>query len=91
MMLFSTMLSVFSQRLHPQDNQQPSANNLPTSMGFVYRSRTVRFVLNLVQLYICGVVCVSVLQSGNRCLSTAILFRYECRMGVLFVLSCARV
>ena len=29
--------------------------------------------------------------SGDRCLSSSILFKYEFSMGHLFVLSCARV
>ena len=42
----------------------------------------------------CVVVCGSDLQrghSGDRCLSSSILFKYECSMGHLFVLSWARV
>ena len=43
-----------------------------------------------VQLNKCVVVCGSDLQrghSGDRCLSSSILFKYECSMGHLFVLS----
>ena len=29
--------------------------------------------------------------SGDRCLALSILFKYECSIGHLFVLSCARV
>ena len=47
----------------------------------------------LVQLNKC-VVCGSVLQSGHSgdwCLSLSLLFKYECRLGHLFVLSLAMV
>ena len=47
----------------------------------------------LVQL-LCVGVFVSYLQRGNcgdGCLSLSILFKYDCSMGHLFVLSCARV
>ena len=47
----------------------------------------------LVQLNKC-VVCGSDMtrgHSGDGCLSLSILFKYECSMGHLFVLSCARV
>ena len=48
----------------------------------------------LVQLNKCVVVCGSDLQrghSGDGCLSSSILFKYECSMVHLFVLSWARV
>ena len=48
----------------------------------------------LVQLNKWIVVCGFDLQrghSGDRCLSSLILFKYECSMGHLFVLSWARV
>ena len=48
----------------------------------------------LVQLNTCVVVCGSDLQrghSGDGCLSSAILFKYECSMGHLYVLSWDRV
>ena len=51
-------------------------------------------VFMLVQLNKCVVVCDSDLQrghSGNRCLSSSILFKYACSMGHLFVLSWVRV
>ena len=51
-------------------------------------------MLNLAQLNICGVVCVPVLQRGQRgdgCLSASILFRYKFMMRHLFVRSWARV
>ena len=47
----------------------------------------------LVQLNKC-VMCGSDLQrghSGDRCLSSSILFKYECSMAQLFVVSWARV
>ena len=45
-----------------------------------------------VQLNKCVVVCGSVLQSsGDDCLTSSILFKYECSRGHLFVLSWARV
>ena len=53
-----------------------------------------RCVFMLVQLNKCVVVCGSDLQRGHsddRCLSSSILFKYECSMGHLFVLSWARV
>ena len=48
----------------------------------------------LVQLNKCVDVCGSDLQrghSGDRCLASSILFKYECSMGHLFVLSWVRV
>ena len=48
----------------------------------------------LVQLNKCGDVCVYVLQRGHisdGCLSSSILFKYECKVVYLFVLSWARV
>ena len=48
----------------------------------------------LMQLNKCVVVCGSDLQrghSGDGCLSPSTLFKYECSMGHLFVLSWARV
>ena len=48
----------------------------------------------LVKLNRCVVVCGSDLQrghSGDRCMSSSILFKYESSMGHSFVLSCARV
>ena len=45
----------------------------------------------LVQLYKCGVVCGSDLQRAYWFLSSSILFKDECSMGHLFVLSWARV
>ena len=48
----------------------------------------------LVQLNKCVVVCGSNLQrghSGDGCLSSMILFEYQCSMGHLFVLSWAWV
>ena len=48
----------------------------------------------LVQLNKCVVVCGSDLQrghSGDGCLSSSNLFKYECSMGHLFVLSWVRV
>ena len=48
----------------------------------------------LVQLNKCIFVCGSDLQrghSGDRCLSSSTLFKYECSMGHLLVLSWARV
>ena len=47
----------------------------------------------LVQFNKC-IVCGSVLQrghTGDGCLSSLILFKYESRMGHLFLLRCARV
>ena len=55
---------------------------------------TFSFVFMLVQLNKCVVVCGSDLQrghSGDVCLSSSILFKYERSMGHLFVLSWARV
>ena len=47
-------------------------------------------VFILVQLNKCVVVCSSILQmvhSGDVCLPSSILFKYESRVGHLFVLS----
>ena len=65
----------------------------PTSTGAVHKSVT-RCVFMLVQLNKCVVVCGSVLQrghSGDGCLTSSILFKYERSRGHLFVLSWARV
>ena len=48
----------------------------------------------LVQMNKCVVVCGSDLpigHSGDGCLSSSILFKYECSIGRLFVLSWVRV
>ena len=52
-------------------------------MGAVHKSVTFRCMFMLVQLNNC-VVCGSNLKrghSGDRCLSSSILFKYECSMG----------
>ena len=67
-----------------------SVSRLRTSTEAVHKSTTLKCVFILVQLNRCVVVCGSVLQrgySGDGCLSSSILFRYECRVGHLFVLS----
>ena len=69
------------------------ANILPTTTGDVKKSMTVSCVLILVQLNKC-VVCGSDLQmkhNGDGCLSASILFKYECWMRHLIVLSWAFV
>ena len=51
---------------------------------------TLISVFILVQLNKCVVVCGSVLKRGHshdECLSSSILFKYESRVGYLFVLS----
>ena len=56
------------------------------------RRPSTKFIL--VQLIKCVIVCGFILQighSGDGCLSSLILFKYECRMGHLFVLSWVRV
>ena len=45
----------------------------------------------LVQLNKCVVLICKRGHSGDRCLSSSILFKYECSMGHMFVLSLARV
>ena len=60
----------------------------------VHKSVTFRCVFMLVQLNKCVVVCGTDMQrgdSGDVGLSSSILFKYECGMGHLFVLSWARV
>ena len=55
---------------------------------------TLSCMFLLVQFNNCVVVCISVLQrghSGAGCLSSSILFKYESRVGHLFVLSWARI
>ena len=55
---------------------------------------TFKCLFMLVQLNKCVVVCGSDLQrghSGDGCLSSSILYKYERSMGPLFVLSWARV
>ena len=59
-----------------------STSRWPTSTSAVNKSVTFMCVFMLVQLNKCVVVCGSDLQS---------LFKYECSMGHLFVLSWARV
>ena len=71
-----------------------SGSRIPNSTGAVHHSMTMRCVLILVQLNKCVVVYGSVLHSGHsggRSLYSSILFKYECRVGHLFVLCCARV
>ena len=70
-----------------------STNRCPTSMGAVHKYVTFRCVFMLVQNK-CVVACGFDLQrghSGDGCLSSSVLFKYECRMGHLFVLSWTRV
>ena len=53
---------------------------------------TCTFILVQTNKYV--IVCASVLRrgySGDGCLSSSILFKYECMVGNLFVLSWARV
>ena len=64
-----------------------SARRIPTFTGDVHKSMS--YMLILVQLNKC-VVCGSVLvrgHSGYGCLSKSVLFKYECKIGHLFVLS----
>ena len=54
---------------------------------------TFSCVLILVQLKKCVVVCCSDLQrwhSGDGCLSSSILFKYDSSIGQLFILSCGQ-
>ena len=46
-----------------------TTNSFSTSTAFVHRSKTVSMVLNLVQLNICGIVCVFLQRgkSGDGC------------------------
>ena len=63
--------------LHP-------TSRCPTSTGAVHKSVTCSCVFMLVQLKKCVVVCGSDLQrghSGNGCLTSAILFKYERSRG----------
>ena len=72
------------------DDPFHSASRLPTSTGAVHNSVTLRWVFILVQLNKCG----SDLQGGHSSdgyLALSILFRYDCGMGHLFVLSWARI
>ena len=52
-------------------------------------------MLNLVQFHIsmwcCVCFCFAKGKSGEGCLSASILFRYEFRMGYLFILNWTRV
>ena len=63
-------------------------------MGAVHKSVTCMCVFMLVQLNKCVVACGSDLQkghSGDGCLTSSILFKYERSWRHLFVLSWARV
>ena len=65
-----------------------------TSRFFVNKYVILNCVFMLVQLNKFVVVCGSALQggnSGNGCLSSSILLKYERSMGQLFVISWARV
>ena len=71
----------------------PFNQQVPTSTGAVYKPVIFSCVFMLVTLNKC-VVCCSDLQrehSGDECLSSSILCRYESSRGHLFVLSWARV
>ena len=70
-----------------------SASRVPTYTGSVHKSVTLRCMLILVPLNKC-VVCGFVFQRGHGsdgCLSSSILFKYDSRVGHLFVLSWAKV
>ena len=67
---------------------------IASSTGAVHKSVTLRCVFILVQLNKRVAVCGSVLQRGHNgdgSLSLSILFKYECRVGHLLVLSWAMV
>ena len=71
-----------------------STSRFPTSAGAVQNSVTFSCVFVWVQLNKCVVVCGSDFQrghSGDGCLSSSNLFKYERSMGHSFVLSWARV
>ena len=71
-----------------------STSRCSTSTEAVHKSMTSSCVSIFAQLNKCVVVCGSVLQrghSGDGCLSSSILFKYERSRGHLFVLSWARV
>ena len=71
-----------------------STSKYPTSTEAVHKSMTFCDVFMLVQLNKCVVVCGSDLKSGHSgdgCLSSSILFKYERSKGYLFVLSRASV
>ena len=83
-------LAGIRSRWYPPSSQHPGPlvdwchppfnNRCPTYTGSVHKSVTFR--------------CGSDLQrghSGDGCLSSSILFKYECSMGHLFLLSWARV
>ena len=72
----------------------PFSPQTPHLHGTVNKSRTLRWVLILVQLNKCVVVCGSVLPRGNSShgfWSSLILFKYDSNVGHLFVLSWVRV
>ena len=74
-------------------NPGPLVDWWPTSTGAVHKSGTCSCVFMLLQLNKC-VVCGSDLQtrhSGDGCLTSSILFKYERSRGHLFVMSWARV
>ena len=65
-----------------------SGRTLSTSTWDFHKPMTVSGVFILMQLNKCGVVYDSVLQrvhSGDECLSSSTLFKYESRVGQLFV------
>ena len=78
--------------------QQPflrtPAYGIPISPAYFHKSVTCSCVFMLVQLNKCVIMCGSDLQrghSGDGCLSSSILFKYECSRGHFFVPSWARV
>ena len=82
----------------PADGIPPSKRNPGPLVDWwppsVHKSVTCSCVVMFVQLNKCIVVCGSVLQrghSGDGCLTSSILFKYERSRGHLFVLSWARV
>ena len=76
------------------DGPLHSTNRCSTSTGAVHKSVTYSSVFMKVQLNKCVGVCGSDLlrgHSGDGCLSSSILFKYERSRGHVFVLRWARV
>ena len=71
----------------------PFSQHTPHLHGSRPQIRDLELCVYFVQLNNC-VVCGSILKMGHSCdgcLSSSILFKYECRVGHLFVLNWARV
>ena len=86
-----TTVSTHTGRWYPPSNRNvgPLVDWCPTSTGAVHKSVTCSCVSMLVQLNKCVLLCVVLICkegiSGDGCLTSSILFKYERSRGHLFV------